>query len=281
MKSANDQQLIECAISAAKYYMGVPDGKFFSKDKFGEEVVNASNAYVTLNTLMGNETAELARYLEGKKHVVGLLTQAGVSQMLLLHQKLAYLAVMLSNIKEPFECVRVCSQSEIRLGETFARMLTSTTKLSIEEIMQMEYGNESELAVCKYKIHPGAVVLDMEQLGEHYLKQEEREVLIIIGNKLVSRFCGYEACYIGKSGKPAAVYEIEVYSPNIPVFESDEQSVFDEQTLAEVREFYEELNTHSEFPQIPSCYSQWKKSFQSMVYANLANTYKQLGVNSV
>ena len=72
--SAGENALREAArvvsdeiISAAKYYMGVPDGKYFEKGEFDESVVKAKKAYVTLNTLMGGETAEMDRFKEGKK----------------------------------------------------------------------------------------------------------------------------------------------------------------------------------------------------------------------
>lgn len=271
-----NKRINELAISAAKYYMGAPDGKFFSVEEFGIDVATAKNAYVTINTLMGNETAELARYFEKEKQVAGLITKEGLTRLILLYILLARLAVKVSNIKEEFECIRVCSKSEIELGESFAKALTSTTKLSVEEIMAMKYGKESELAICRYRIHPGAVVLDMEKLGIHYLKPDEREVLIIIGNKLVSRFCGYDMHYLGKTGKPATLYEIDVYSPSTPVIKVSEQSVLDEERIKAIRKIYEQLNNSNTFPRIPEDYWRWKTEFQNLVYAKLLSNYKQL-----
>ena len=69
-------------ISAAKYYMGVPDGKYFKNGEFDESVVKAKKAYVTLNTLMGGETAEMDRFNEGKKQIPELLTPLGVKKMI-------------------------------------------------------------------------------------------------------------------------------------------------------------------------------------------------------
>ena len=60
-------------ISAAKYYMEVPDGKYFSSTDFPESVVTAKKAYITLNTIMGGETAEEDRFREGKKQIPELL----------------------------------------------------------------------------------------------------------------------------------------------------------------------------------------------------------------
>jgi hypothetical protein len=135
--------------------------------------------------------------------------------------------------------------------------------------MNFGYGNKIGLAICHYRFHKGAVVLDMETLGEHYLKPEEREVLILMGNKLVTRYCGLDGQYIGKDNRPAAIYVIAVYPPepstehvNIAALEN---AVYNKNTLKEIRKFYYALNVASVFPQIPDCYPVWKANFQTLV----------------
>ena len=188
-------------VSAAKYYMGVPDGKYFEVKDFAQSVVEAKKAYVTLNTIMGGDTAEMDRFKEGKKQIPELLTPLGVKKMLHLFTHLYCLASGDSKIS--FETVRACRQSEVSEGESIVGPLTSTTKLSVDEIMKLGYGNKNGLAICCYKFHDGAVALDMENLGKDYLKPEEREVLLMMGNKLSARCCGYDDRYLGKDDQPA------------------------------------------------------------------------------
>lgn len=255
-------------ISAAQYYMGVPDGKFFDAEHFGEEVAKAKKAYITMNTLMGGDSSERDRFAEGKKHTHGLVTLPAVKKMVELYTYLFLFATQ--NSKDiTFETVRACRQSEISEGESTVRALTSTTKLSIDEIMKFGYGNKNGLAICRYKFHEGAVVFDMEKLNEHYLKPEEREVLILMGNKLVSRCLGYDDRYLGKDGKPAMIYEIDVYPPtpsteavNIATLEA---AVYNKKTIRQIRTFYFALNVCSEFPKVPDCYPAWKANFQKLV----------------
>lgn len=63
---------IEKIISASKYYVGIPDGLFFSYDEFPKDVVEAKKAYITINTLLSNINAEKDRFLEGKKLIPNL-----------------------------------------------------------------------------------------------------------------------------------------------------------------------------------------------------------------
>ena len=53
-------------ISAQRYYVGNPDGKFITAKDFDEDTVKAGKAYETINTLMGNDKAEFMRFSEGK-----------------------------------------------------------------------------------------------------------------------------------------------------------------------------------------------------------------------
>ena len=99
-------------ISAAKYYMGVPDGKYFEAAYIEEEAVKAKKAYVTLNTIMGGDTAEMDRFNEGKKQTPELLTPYGVKKMVTLFTHLFCFA---SGNKEAvkYETVRACRQTEV------------------------------------------------------------------------------------------------------------------------------------------------------------------------
>lgn len=259
-------------VSAAKYYMGVPDGKYFEAKDFGESVVKAKKAYVTLNTIMGGETAEMDRFNEGKKQTPELLTPLGVKKMIHLFTHL-YCFASGSSDSITYETVRACRQSEISEGDSVVGPLTSTTKLSVDEIMKLGYGNKNGLAICRYKFHDGAVVLDMEKLGKDYLKPEEREVLLLMGNRLSAHCQGYDDRYIGKDGQPALMYEIDVNSPEFDdIVESRQELknvVYDEKSIDEIKKFYTALNEESSFPNVPACYTQWKNYFQKMVFQEL------------
>ncbi len=255
-------------ISSAKYYMGVPDGKFFDSETFGSEVANAKKAYITMNTLMGGETSERDRFNEGKKHVHGLLTVHGVKKMVELYTYLFLFATQCCKDNE-FRTVRACRQHEISAGESVVRALASTTKLSTDEIMKLGYGEKIGLAICHYNIHKGAIVLDMEQLGKENLKPEEREVLLLMGNKISAQYCGYDTRYYGKDNRPAAIYLIDVYPPEVSNetvnLETLEAAVYNKNILKEIRKFYYALNVASEFPKMPDCYPLWKANFQKLV----------------
>ena len=259
-------------ISAAKYYMGVPDGKYFQTKDFDKSVVEAKKAYITLNTIMGGDTAEMDRFKEGKKQIPEILTPLGVTKMLHLFTHLYCFASGSSDIIT-FETVRACRQSEISEGNSVVGPLTSTTKLSVEEIMKLGYGDKNGLAICRYKFHQGVAVFDMEKLGKDYLKPEEREVLLLMGNKLNAHCKGHDDRYIGKDGEPALIYEIDVYAPEFDdITESQHELkdvVYNEETIKEIRKFYTALNEEKDFPSVPACYPQWKECFQKLVFQEL------------
>ena len=146
------EALYSDVVSAAKYYIGVPDGRFFNFREFDKSVVTAKNAYVTLNTIMGTDSAEMDRFIEEKKQTPKLFTPLGVNKMISLFIHLFLFASNRSS-KIDFETVRACRQSEISEGESIVTSLTSTTKLSIDEIMKLGYGNKNKLAICHYKFH--------------------------------------------------------------------------------------------------------------------------------
>ncbi len=259
-------------ISAAKYYMGVPDGKYFSSTDFPESVVTAKKAYITLNTIMGGETAEADRFREGKKQIPELFTPLGVEKMLTLF---THLYCFGSGSQEAIDCetVRACRQTEVSEGVSFVGPLTSTTKLSVDEIMQLGYGNKNGLAICFYNFHEGACLFDMELLGNDYLKPEEREVLLLMKNKLVACCQGYDNRYLGKDGQPALIYTIDVYQPEFePIAETQqelESVVYCPQTIEKVRDFYVALNGEGDFPEIPDYYKEWKSCFQKLVFLEI------------
>lgn len=258
-------------ISAAKYYMGVPDGQYFKITDFDENVVKARKAYVTFNTLMGGETAEKDRFDEGKKQIPELITSLGIKKMINLF---THLYCFGERSKPPsFETVRACRQTEISVGTSTVGPLTSTTKLSIEEIMALGYGDKNCLAICCYHFHNGSVIFDMEELGEDYLKPEEREVLILMGNRLVTHCSGYSKQYIGKDGAPALMYDIDVYSPDFGNIEQRQQEleriVYNEDTITEIKLFLKALNEETVFPNIPASYKEWKSAFKNLVFCEL------------
>lgn len=279
--SAGEESLREASIivsnqiiSAAKYYMGLPDGNYFKSGDFDESVVNAKKAYITLNTIMGGDTAEEDRFNEGKKQIPELLTPLGVKKMINLFT-LLYCFASGNDEKSSFETVRACRQSEISEGESIVGALTSTTKLSIDEIMNLGYGDKNGLAICKYKFHDGVAIFDMEKLGANYLKPEEREVLLLMGNKLVAHCCGYDNRYLGKDGQPALVYDIDVYHPEfeqaVETYQELENVVYDTHTINEIKKFYKELNGEDDFPKAPECYLKWKDYFKKLVFHELKN----------
>ncbi len=261
-------------ISAAKYYIGTPDGKYFEAGQFHKNVVKAKKAYVTLNTIMGGNTAEQDRFNEGKKQIPELLTPLGVKKMVSLFIHLFYFASEgSSNID--YETVRACRQTEVSEGESIVGALTSTTKLSIDEIMKLGYGNKNGLAICRYKFYDGVVIFDMERLEDEYMKPKEREVLLLTGNKLEVHCYGYDERYLGKDGQPALMYDIEVFPPkfknNTKNQEELERVVYDATYIAEIKKFYEALNQDTHFPNVPECYDVWKKSFKELVILELSN----------
>lgn len=259
-------------ISAAKYYIGVPDGKYFSEGEFEESVAKAKKAYITLNTIMGGETAEMDRFSEGKKQIPELFTTSGIEKMLHLFTHLYCLGSGNDEVPQ-FETVRACRQSEISEGESVVEALTSTTKLSIDEIMQLGYGNKNGLAICRYQFHKGCRICDMEELGKHYPKPEEREVLLLMGNKLVARCLGEDSKYLGKDGNPALIYEVDVYPPDFTTVVGEEEAlkkvIYEESSIKEIKSFYTALNEGGDFPEVPECYKEWKEAFKKLVFLEI------------
>ena len=270
-------------ISAQKYYVGNPDERFITHNNFDEETVKSREAYETINTLMGDDTAELVRFIEGKKQTIGLISAVGLQKIC----DMICLFFAFASIGEPitYNTVRVCKQNEINKtaeGELkVIKALKSSTKLPIEKIMDLGYGNKSKLAICKYNFKPRAVVLDMARFGKDYLKPEEKEVLILIGNKYNSKCIGFSDKFYDKDGEPAIMYDINIYPPDpfgkhIDISREElKKTVFDNKKITEIRKFYEALNDNigKEWPQEPPHYRKWKKAFKLYLYSELDKIY--------
>lgn len=271
-------------ISAQKYYVGNPDGKFITAKEFDEETVKAGKAYETINTLMGNDNAEFMRFSEGKKQTPGLISSVGL-------QKISDMLVLLfifanDGEKIEYDTVRACRQTEI--SETpegkydFIDALQSSTKATVEEIVALGYGNKNKLAICKFHFHEGAVVLDMVRFGKDYLKPEEKEVLLLTGNKYQAKCLGYSEKFFGKDGNPALMYDVDVYAPDeffgkVDIPEEElKKEVFDISMIAKVKKFYEALNANigGEYPKEPEGYRAWKEVFKMYVYSQLDKVYE-------
>lgn len=270
-------------ISAQRYYVGNPDGMFITPKDFDEQTVKAGKAYETINTLMGNDKAEFMRFSEGKKQTPGLISAIGL-------QKIADMLVLLfafANDGEEitYDTVRACRQTEIaetNEGEyDFIDALQSSTKATVEEIVALGYGNKNKLAICKFHFHPGAVVLDMVRFGKNYLKPEEKEVLLLTGNKYQAKCIGYSDKFYGKDGEPALMYDVDVYAPdkfcqNVSASEEKlKEIVFDNSMITKVNAFFKALNNNigKEYPTEPEGYRMWKAAFKMFVYNELDKIY--------
>ena len=260
-------------ISAARYYVGTPDGNFFKSGEFCDEIVNAPKAYITINTIIGEEGTEESRFKEGKKQIPDFFTKKGIEKIVQLYKVLFHYGLR-NKVRTQFTTQACRRTKEIETG--MLQAFSSTTKNSIEEIMKLGYGDKINLAICKYIIEKGAVVFDMEMLGEEYKKPEEREVLLLMGNRLESKKMGVSK-YTGKDGKKASIFQIRVNAPKFEdICKSDEEIenlksiIYDDNILKEIKAFFERLNeTEKTFPEIPENYIQWKKSFKKYVYTEL------------
>lgn len=275
--------LSEDIISAQRYYVGNPDGKFITTKDFDEQTVTAGKAYVTINTLMGNDKAEFMRFSEGKKQTPGLISAVGLQRIM----DMIVLLFAFANDGEEitYDTVRACRQTEI--SETkegqydFIDALQSSTKATVEEIVALGYGNKNKLAICKFHFHTGAVVLDMVRFGKYYLKPEEKEVLLLTGNKYHAKCLGYSNQFYGKDGQPALMYDVDVYAPDNfhqKVCSSEEdlkEVVFDKSMIAKVNAFFKALNDNigKEYPVEPAGYREWKAAFKMYVYNELDKIY--------
>lgn len=284
IKSVNVVGLTAKIISAAKYYQGKPDGKYFTSKDFPDEVVQAPKAYITINTLMEGDTSEEERFREGKKHIPGIITPKGIEKIIELHKDLFWFG--LNNPAEWIETTRACKRtSEVSSGVVSSLM--STTKNTINEIYGLGYGDKTGLAICNYRFHKGAVIFDMEKLGEDYLVPEEREILILPGNQLVSTKIGEDSTHKGIDGKNGIVYEIDVYAPQLEdvteIEASLKETVYDNDMIEQVRNFYEQLNQNigtTNYPVEPKGYRDWKKAFQNLVFLNLYKATEQFGAGN-
>lgn len=261
--------------SAALYYIGVPDGKFFTSGEWPSKIYFAKKAYVTLNTIMGYEQSEYNRFIEKKEQIPEFFTPKGIQKIIDLFTLLYVHGVENRPLTSEFKTIKMCRQSEIFEGFSTIMPLTSTTKLSASEIMGLGYGNKQNLAVCTYFFHSGSVYFDMEDLGTSYQKSEEAEVLLLPGNTIITKYCGESDKFRGSDGKPAKLYTSDVYAPfftfNADSDESLRKLVFNEAILRDIKYFFRNLNNfEGEFPKFPFGYTEWKQAFQQLVQRELA-----------
>lgn len=261
--------------SAALYYIGVPDGKFFTPSDWPSEIYSAKKAYVTLNTIMGYEHSEYNRFIEKKKQIPEFFTVEGIQKIIDLFTLLYAHGLENRPLHSEFRTLKMCRQSELFEGLSTIMPLTSTTKLSAQEIIGLGYGNKQNLAVCTYIFHNGSVFFDMEDLGTAYKKPEEAEVLLLPGNTILTKFCGESDKFRGSDGKPAKLYTADVFAPFFTFTADSDESlkklVFNENTLSDIKLFFQNLNNfEDEFPKIPFGYAEWKKAFQQLVQRELA-----------
>lgn len=261
-------------VSAALYYTGTPDYNFFTIGDWPDEICSAKKAYVTLNTIMGYENSEHDRFIEGKKQIPEFFTPKGIKKIIELFI-LLYAHAVGSKTVTNFKTVKMCRNTELTTGMTTIKPLTSTTKLSIKQIMALGYGDKNNLAICKYNFHKGAVFFDMEDLGSSYQKPEEAEVLLLPGNTLYTTYCGVSKEFQGSDSNYAHMYEADVYAPYFEItsepLEYLENIVFNSSTLKVIKGYFEKLNNFgTDFPEIPQCYKVWKKAFQMLVSRELA-----------
>ncbi len=262
-------------VSAALYYTGTPDCNFFTLDEWPDEICSAKKAYVTLNTIMGYNSSEHDRFIEGKRQIPEFFTPSGIKKIIELFILLYAHAVENRETAACFKTVKMSRQNEITEGTSIIKPLTSTTKLSEKEIMELGYGNKKNLAICKYTFHEGVVYFDMEDLGSEYLKPEEAEVLLLPGNMLYTTYCGTSPEFRGSDGNYAHIYELDVYAPYFELTSEPqeylENIVFNSSTLEVIKNYFEELNNFKvDFPSAPKCYVVWKQAFQQLVFRELS-----------
>lgn len=289
---SNLKNLTPEAFSAFQFYEGDTNNNFLPSSLFDESTRKASKAYITINTVMQNNSTEEKIFKEGKKMLPELITPGGVEKLLELYKTIYSSSYEISteNVQKMYAFKR-CSE----MTEQCIKSLTSVTKLSPKEIYKQGYGNKVDLALCCYSLHKGALIFDFEKLGDLYKKKQEREVLLMIGNKTKVQSLGEDKNFLGIDGKPAKIFNIDVFGPNfdgliktntinesiqlnenMKSFHKDIKpksydSIFDENRLKIVRDLYYDINTNigGIFPKIPQEYWEWKYDFQQIVYRML------------
>lgn len=263
-------------LPAVRFYEGAAGNSFLPEGTFDEETRNAPKAYITINTLLGDDTTEKSRFMEGKRQVSGLITPEGIGKILELYKGFYRFCV-----RNPAASgLRLCAMKRCSEVEApFIGALMSTTKMTPGEIYALGYGNKVGLALCYYTLAPGALAFDYEKMGGLYTKKQEREVLLMPGNGMKIKKLGSDSRFPGKDGLPAEVFEIEVTAPDFDIILQDdggcEDIVFDPGTLKIVRAVYEEINRNigGEFPAVPDGYREWKHAFRRTVYSALRDIY--------
>ncbi len=272
-------------LSAINYYVGTPDGQFL---KGCGAATMAKKAYVTVNSLMRQQSnpdshldsPEYLRFIEGKKQTPDLISVEGINGILEM-VRLMYVFAKSRDQKE-LQTLRAGRKSEVEVTGDEAQVITcfqSTTKDSLENLVNLGYTQKKDLAICKFHLHPSAVILDMESLGNAYGKPEEREVLILPSNCQIVTYVGEDPTVLGKDNLPAKRYDVHVYGPDqshyFDSLSTDEEFlrgiVFDFKNLVAERIFYEALNTNigGEFPEMPSCHYRWKQALNELIRLEL------------
>lgn len=130
-----------------------------------------------------------------------------------MSMKKNFLDFFILNKQTITETVRFCNRAEVPQGTCFVEAIISTTKRTVDELMELGYGNIDNLAICRYRLHKGSIIFNMENVDKNKAQYEEPKVLILTANKLVSHCNGEDSLYIGADGKPALMYTIDVYPP--------------------------------------------------------------------
>lgn len=285
MPISRRDELIKNMISALRYYGGLPDTHLFDLENFGAEVALATKAYITFNTITGVESAAKARHKEKKKQTPALLTYEAIEKTMEMF-KYIFMYALATRENITYETVRACRQSEIAAGESVVTALTSTTKHSIEKNIELGYAKKNQLAIVRYRFHPGALVCDMEKMGIYYVapKNEERELLILPGNRLVATCLGLNETYRGLDGEPAMMYVVDVYPPdNMGAKMSNEEVilarsiVLDPNALAEIQRYFVALNNFNVLPDEPECYHTWQAYLKQLVMHQLTEAMAIMG----
>lgn len=276
----NIKNLTPEAFSALKFYEGDINNNYLPSNLFDEKTRKSSKAYITINTLMQDNSTEEKIFNEGKKLLPELITPEGIKKLLELYKNIYKSSYRISLDSNQIICA---FKRNSEMNGSCIKSFTSATKLSPEEIYQQGYGDKEDLSLCYYKLKKGAKIFDFEQLGDLYKKKHEREILLMIGNEIIVKPLGIDNRFLGNDGKPAKVYEIDVFGPNFDKL-IDENSnnqiqkikdyIFNENNLEIVKNVFKSINENidGKFPNISKKYWKWKYFFQQIVFKLLNDT---------
>ena len=222
--------------------------------------------------------AYLARW-GWKKYNHHIVIQDGIRKLLSLYE-LMYRAALRNRERKAYKTVRLCSRKQVVLGASINHSFLSTSESSIEELIELNYGNCPELGIISFEISSDAIVLPMSILGEAYPKQIEREILILPGMKMeIEKDDDVDYSYFGLDGKKAEGYKAFIGGPDFSECEftdynSASEIAFDPERLKEIQKFVISLNDFSKeknCPTPPDCYNEWATAYKQVVMYNLRN----------